>query len=298
MRKEGLIFQIRHGSTHDGPGTRSVVMLKGCPLRCVWCHNPEARSIKPQLVFDHDKCQNCFTCLTSCRNEAHFATGDQHHVNFDNCMADGYCVKNCPFDAVAIMGRNLSIEEVFEAILPEVDNFKEVGGGVTLSGGEPMSQFGFALDFMQKAKELGLHTCLDTSGYTKTEHFEEISPYVDVFLYDYKETDPYRHQEFTGVNQQLIMKNLEYLVGSGNTVILRCPIVPGYNDTQSHFSGINEISRKFGSLEVQLLPFDNLAETKANQMGIALPMAEFNEATPEMYEHWVKTLKEMGCNIK
>jgi pyruvate formate lyase activating enzyme len=297
MKEEGLIFKITHGSTHDGPGRRTVIMMKGCPMRCVWCHNPEARSFKPQLVFEQQNCHNCFTCLTTCRNEVHYAIDDKHHVNFNNCLADGHCVKNCPFDALYLVGRSFTIDEVLDIVVPQIKNDNSSDGGVTLSGGEPMSQFGFTLAFLKKAKELGIHTCLDTAGYTKTDHFKEVAPYVDIFLYDYKETDPYRHQEFTGVNQQLIMKNLDYLVSMGKNVILRCPIIPGYNDTPAHFQGIATTSKKYSDLKVEILPFDNLAETKAQEMGIELPMAEFKEATPEMFGQWVKILKGLGCNV-
>ncbi len=297
MKEEGVLFQIKHQSSQDGPGLRTVLMLKGCPLRCVWCHNPEARSFKPQLVFEENNCHNCFTCITSCKNMAHFAEGDHHEIHFDNCEADGYCVKTCPFDAVSISGKPFTVDEAMDLVLPEIESFRANNGGITLSGGEPMSQFGFTLAFLKRANELNIHTCLDTSGYAKTAFFEEVSPYVDMFLFDYKETDPSRHQEFTGVNQQLILKNLEFLVNHNKKVILRCPIIPGYNDSDVHFKGIAALSNQY-KIEVQLIPFDDLAESKAKQMGIELPMAEFIDATPEMYAYWVSTLHDLGCEVK
>lgn len=296
MKEEGIIFSIKHRSQLDGPGLRTTALLKGCPLRCVWCHNPEARSFKPQLVFDQGNCHNCFTCLTSCKNEAHYVEDDRHCVDFEKCLADGYCVKNCPFDAVYIIGKTLTADQFIEIIQPEMGLFKESGGGITISGGEPMSQFGFTLSVLKKAKELEIHTCLDTSGYAKPSLFEEIAPFVDIFLYDYKETDPVRHQEFTGVNQQLILKNLEYLVSLGKSVILRCPIVPGYNDTDIHFQGIANLAKQY-NLKVDILPFDNLAENKARQMGIELTMAEFEESPPDLVRKWIQKLEQLGCPV-
>src|SRR5690606_10100771 len=148
MKEEGIIFSIKHKSTGDGPGLRTTALLKGCPLRCVWCHNPESRSFKPQLVFDQDSCHNCFTCLTTCKNDAHYVEDERHCVDFEKCLADGYCVKSCPFGAVYMMGKAFTPDTFIEMVEPEIDDLRKLGGGITISGGEPMSQFGFTLSVL------------------------------------------------------------------------------------------------------------------------------------------------------
>ena len=296
MKVKGTIFDIQRNALNDGPGIRTTVFMKGCPLRCVWCHNPEARSSKPQLSFSEADCQNCFTCITTCRNDVHQVINDEHYVNFDRCEADGYCVKNCPFNAVEVIGKNMSVEEVMEIVLKDIAFYDKSEGGLTISGGEPMSQFNFISELLKEAKENKIHTCLDTSGYAKPGKFEEILPLVDLFLFDYKETDPNRHHEFTGVNQQLILKNLDLLYQHKKEVLLRCPIIPGYNDSETHFQGIAHLSQKY-NMNVEIMPFHNMANGKVQKYGLESVLPEIDNVSTEQLEHWIFKLNSLKCKV-
>ncbi|MGK7394159.1 MAG: glycyl-radical enzyme activating protein [Candidatus Cyclobacteriaceae bacterium M3_2C_046] len=297
MKEEGIVFDIQRHALNDGPGIRTTVFLKGCPLRCVWCHNPEAQSFKPQLSYSSNQCQNCFTCLTICKNQAHQVVNDQHCLDVEKCEADGYCVRNCPFEAVEIIGKSMTVDQVMEVVRKDQDYYIQSGGGVTLSGGEPMSQFAFTYHLLKSAKQENMHTCLDTSGYARPDQFEKILPFVDLFLFDYKETDPNRHHEFTGVNQQLILRNLDLIIKNKAKVRLRCPVVPGFNDSDQHLKGIALLSQKY-QIPVDLMPFHNMAKGKAERLGLdSFVLPEIAAVKPEEEEKWLKLLKSYGCLI-
>ncbi|MFW5760272.1 MAG: glycyl-radical enzyme activating protein [Cyclobacteriaceae bacterium] len=293
--KKGIVLNILGEATTYGPGSRSVILMKGCPLRCVWCNQVEARSVVPQISFDKDKCFNCFTCLTACKSGAHSVNNDQHCFNHEKCRADGYCVKACPYDAVSIKGKAMSADELMPTILEMSDTENSNRRNLTLSGGEPMQQFEFSKELLTLARQNGFHTCLDTSGYSSQSNFKEIAPLVDLFLFDYKETNPQRHLEFVGVKQHLILANLKLLVEHKKSVVLRCPIVPGYNDHEEHFEGIARIATQY-DLPVTVLPYEKLDLHKIELYGIDTPMADI-AAEHATVEQWLYLLKDKGCTV-
>jgi pyruvate formate lyase activating enzyme len=293
--ESGMVLDIVRFSLHDGPGIRTTIFLKGCPLSCKWCHNPESQSYKPQLSFDSSKCTNCLDCIPICPTHALSATSGKLAVSFELCNACGDCVQTCPTDAFKIYGRLRTTDDVISIVLKDLAYYKNSGGGMTISGGEPMAQFKFTLDLLKAAKRNGVHTCVETCGYAPTERFSQLLDYVDIFLYDYKETDPVTHKRLTGVSNRLILKNLDFLYNQKANIILRCPIIPGINDTEEHLSGIRSLYKKYPNLgAVEILPYHNMGKTKAERIGATYELRDIATATREQGLRWVSLLRGYG----
>ena len=269
------VFDIQRFALHDGPGIRTTVFLKGCPLDCLWCHNPESKKSRPQLGLLRKNCVGCGKCASVCEKGVHSFTADgSHEVDFELCDACGECVKACPNSALKIYGKPMTVKDILKTVVRDRDFYDRSGGGLTVSGGEPMAQFEGLKVLLEAAKESGIHVCLDTSGQAATEKYAAIAPYVDLFLFDYKLTDPDTHRIYTGADNSLILKNLDYLCRSGSKVFLRCPIIPGVNNDDLHYRGIAELSRKYdGIVQVNLMTYHDMAKGKAEQIGerYALP---------------------------
>jgi pyruvate formate lyase activating enzyme len=211
---------------HDGPGIRTTVFLKGCTLNCIWCHNPEANAFKPQLFFHAERCKLCGSCEAVCPNDVHHIINGEHFIDFNKCKTCGLCVQACDQKALKIVGTEMTVEMVMDQVLPDRRFYEKSGGGVTLSGGEPLAHINFAVDLLQAAKEHGLHTCLETSCLSSQKNLERILPVVDLFLIDYKATGDSVHEQYTGVNNELILTNLDFVYHQGKPIIIRCPIIP------------------------------------------------------------------------
>lgn len=296
----GLISDIQRFSLHDGPGIRTTIFLKGCPLNCKWCHNPETRYSKPQISFSIDKCQNCFKCVDVCPTGVHYVVHGKHKLNFSKCALSGECVKVCPNDALKIIGDEKSIDDVMEIVLKDKRYYQNSGGGLTISGGEPMNQFSFTQKLLQTAKLNGLHTAIETCGYSPTQRYLDIKPFVDLFIFDYKETNPTKHKEFTGVDSKLILENLRLLHNTGVNIILRCPIIPGVNDNDEHLQGIAKLVNELPNLEsVELMAYHDIGRDKAAEIGLQNEYYEIETATNEMMQNWLKKLKALSVeNIR
>lgn len=291
----GIVFDISRGSLHDGPGIRTTVFLKGCPLRCKWCHNPESQSFQPQLSYNDGKCMRCGTCAAVCPEEVHEFIGDKHKVDYSRCRLNGKCIHECPTGALSVIGKSIPAHEVMAEVLKDKKFYANSGGGLTVSGGEPTSQLDFLLELLSIAKHEGISTCIETCGYAKREAFEKVLPLADCFLYDYKLTDSKMHSEFTGVPNDLILSNLEYLHGAGAGIILRCPIIPGINDNEAHFRGIAEIMKRFPLIrEVQLMAYNNWGNSKNRNIGCFDYFESFNPSEEDK-NLWVRTIKGLGC---
>ena len=254
----GIIFDIKKFAINDGPGIRTAVFLKGCPLHCWWCHNPESQSGTPELSFVPEKCIGCGWCSSVCPNG----------LDRSRCTHCGKCAEHCYAGAREIAGRSASVDEVIAEVLKDKDFYSNSDGGMTISGGEPLYQPEFTLALLQRAKAEGLHTCLDTSGFAAKQILDQVLPFVDIFLYDLKETDAENHSLYTSVPLEIILDNLKYIDAAGAATILRCPLIPGLNVRDSHADGIaaavNELSHV---RQVDLMPYHPLGESKSAHLG-------------------------------
>lgn len=296
LNKSGIVTDIQRFSLHDGPGIRTTVFVKGCPLNCKWCHNPETRSFKPQISFSADKCANCFSCIDVCPTNAHYIEDSLHQINFSLCDLSGKCVTICPNNALKIIGHDKSIDEIMEVVLSDKDYYINSGGGITISGGEPMSQFEFTKNLLKASKLNGIHTAMETCGYGPKNRFLEIADFVDVFLFDYKETNEEKHYEFTGVGRKIILERLRTLHNEDKKIILRCPIIPGVNDRDDHFEGIANLVKELPNLAgVELMAYHDIGRDKAVEIGMNNNLSKVENATEEMKQSWLVKLKNYNC---
>jgi pyruvate formate lyase activating enzyme len=293
----GIVFNIQRFSIHDGPGIRTTVFLKGCPLNCVWCHNPESISLEPEISFNAELCEHCGRCIAVCQEGAHVIEGTDHHLIRELCVHCGRCIDECMPEALQLIGEQMSIEEVMTEVERDLPFYETSDGGMTISGGEPLFQFDFCLKLLRLAKERDIHTCVDTSGCAPKSHFKAMLQSVDFFLFDFKGLDPAFHKKHTGANPTLLMNNLEYLVQNSAKVILRCPIIPGFTDSDRHFNEIAELERKYPSLlGIDILGFHELGKGKYDRLGKQSAMQGLKSVNEDQKNCWVDRLKALGCS--
>ena len=254
--KEGILFDIEHGSFVDGPGVRTVVFFKGCNLKCNWCHNPESQNAIPEMMFFENTCKNCGICKIKCPNRQEF------------CDLCGTCTKYCPTGARKICGRKWTIDEVVREIQLDIPFFNSSNGGVTFSGGECMLQIGFLKSLLILCKELGIHTAVDTAGNVDWENFEEIMPYTDMFLYDVKCFSEELHKKGTGVSNKKILENLVKLSNAfTGDIIIRIPIIPEFNTDELELKKMSKFIKNIKYKKLELLPYHKLGENKSIALG-------------------------------
>ena len=267
------IFEIKQFAVHDGPGIRTTVFFKGCPLRCPWCHNPEGLSPAPQLAFYAHKCHACGACVAACPHGAHRITKGTHEFLREHCVSCGTCAAFCPQKALTSYGKRVTVEQLLPLLLADREFYERSGGGVTLSGGECLLQPQFCAALLKELKKNGIHTAVDTCGAVPRESFDFVLPYTDLFLYDVKAIDGDLHRRLTGKDNRQLLANLRALDRVGAEVELRVPVVPGCNE------GEIDAIRAFAQTlqhphKLTLLPYHELAAGKYRALGLSYPMEE------------------------
>lgn len=297
MRETGTVFDIQRFSVHDGPGIRTTVFLKGCPLRCLWCHNPEGISQKPELMFFEYKCLGCGTCARVCPEGAislpperippapPLGAGKEKifpALDREKCTGCGKCAEACPSGAWRLVGQRITVEDLLCALERDALLYDRSQGGVTFSGGEPLFQPDFLLSALRACKEKQIHTAVDTSGYAPWRVLEKIAPFVDLFLFDLKPMDEEEHRRYTGVSNRPIHENLRRLAKLGRPVIVRVPLIPGITDTERNIQALVAFFRELGGgiQGVELLPYHDVAE-KYQRLGRSYGMPPLPRPTEE-----------------
>lgn len=298
--KTGLIFDIKRYAIHDGPGIRTTVFFKGCPLRCRWCHNPEGQSITPELTFNENRCiEDCNECLESCEKGA--LSRANHHISIDKkgCNLCGDCVEACVTEALELIGREKTIEEVVNEIEKDMIFYDQSQGGVTFSGGEPLLQPKFLDALLTECKKRNIHTTLDTSGNASFEVFEKIVDKVDLFFFDIKMIDEEKHREMTGVSNKLILENLRKLAEDENPVVIRIPIIPGINDTEENIPKTAEFIAALRGVEyVSLLPYHKVGRQKYKRLNRTYLEERTQSPSQEKIKKIKKKFEEVGFTVK
>jgi pyruvate formate lyase activating enzyme len=266
--RTGLIFNIQKFCLHDGPGIRTTVFLKGCPLRCRWCANPESQSGRVQILWDREKCLYCAACVSVCPERAISMTSEPGiRIDEKKCTGCGSCSDCCPGQALTREGERRTVGDVLAVCLQDREFYTESGGGVTLSGGEPLLQAAFALNILQGLKEHDIHTAVETTGFVAPLLFQQACLWVDLFLFDIKQWDDGKHKNGTGVSNRLPLQNLKTALASGKEVLPRLPVIPGFNDTIADAEQFAVLLRNAGAEKVQLLPFHQFGEKKYEMLG-------------------------------
>jgi pyruvate formate lyase activating enzyme len=269
----GTIFDIKKFAIHDGPGIRTTVFFKGCPLRCVWCHNPESQDPRPVLAQFPRNCIGCMKCLGNCPNGALSAGENGIVIDRHLCVNCGACTRECYAEALVLQGRKVGVDEVLAEVEKDRPFYQNSGGGMTLSGGEPLAQSDFVEALLAAAHAAGLHNAVDTCGYVPWSHFERVLPYTDLFLFDVKCASAERHRIATGCDNALIQDNLRRLSQAGANLQIRVPTVPGYNASVSEVEAIGRLVADLDPVPpVELLRYHRLGEGKYETLGLDCPL--------------------------
>lgn len=269
---DGIVYNIQRMSTKDGPGLRTTVFLKGCPLHCPWCSNPESQSFKPQLMVFANLCVGCGACEKACPHGAVIKTGNVYNRDRSICTDCGACVEHCPTKAREMSGKRMSVEEVMRVVDSDSLFYGNSGGGVTFGGGEPTAAGDFLLALLDASARRGYHTCLDTCGVCEPERFKKVMERVELFLYDCKHMDPETHKRLTGRDNAVILENLHALFAAGKEVRLRVPLMPGINDTEENIAAMADLLHKHGKNEIDVLPCHTFGHSKYAALNLPDPV--------------------------
>ncbi len=293
----GLVFNIMRFSLHDGPGIRTTVFLKGCPLRCSWCHNPESQSREPEIFYFGERCIHCGECVLACPHNA-LELDPLLLDHPEQCLRCGECVSACPGAARQLAGRWMTVAEVLTELLKDEVFYDESGGGVTISGGEPLLQANFVEELLAACKARRLQTVLDTCGFANSEVLRRVSKHVDLFFFDLKVMDSEKHLHLTGVKNDLILKNLKMLAESGSAITVRVPILPGVNDDSENLDALSRYLSPLGIRDIDLLPYHELGNGKYPRLNLSCGTAGVEPPTTMELETIAARLRRDGFHVR
>ncbi|PWH13039.1 MAG: glycyl-radical enzyme activating protein [Anaerolineae bacterium] len=299
LELSGILFDIRRYSVHDGPGIRTTVFFKGCPLNCWWCHNPEGKSPEIEIFLRENRCIRCGACLNVCEVGAIY----QHHESFETnralCTLCGACVEECYAEARELVGKRMTVSEVLEEIERDRAFFEQSGGGVTFSGGEPLFQPNFLAALLQACRSQGIHTAVDTCGFASWDTLNRLRTDIDLFLYDLKLIDEERHRQFTGVSNLPILENLRRLSAFGHSIFVRFPIIPQINDDAINLRQMVEFLLSLPQKHpLDLLPYHASALHKYNGLGVEYRLRETPTPEQEHLNEIKNYFESYGFNVR
>jgi pyruvate formate lyase activating enzyme len=284
----GLVFDIQRFSVHNGPGIRTTVFMKGCPLTCLWCSNPESQDFFANLLARDVRCRGCGACVEACPRRAITVADGGRTIDWARCNHCMECVASCIYGSLTACGEYMDVDEIVAEVIRDRDFYETSGGGATISGGEALVQDDFVLSVLRECKKEGLHTALDTTGYATWEKLEKLLPFVDLVLFDIKHLDPAEHKRATGVGNRVILENLERVADSRPTW-LRMPVIPGFNDSEDHAGRLGALGKRVGAEKIALLPYHEGGAKKSEQVGKVYGFSQ--SETPD--DHHVQKLRDI-----
>lgn len=294
----GTIFDIQRFSVHDGPGIRTLVFLKGCPLACVWCSNPESQHFGAEILFEPEKCVACGGCAEVCPHRAARGEGDRVQYERAHCVACGRCVEVCYAEARTMAGRQVTVDEVVAEVCKDAPFFARSGGGVTLGGGEPLAQGDFALGILRECRGRDIHTAIETCGHVPWPAIEAILPWTDLILFDLKHLDALKHRSHTGGDVNRILSNLRQLAASGAGVTVRVPVVPEFNDTVADIRAIADQVVSLGIRDLHLLPYHRLGQNKYRLLARPYELADDKNVSDDKMQMLHAGAADAGLSVR
>ncbi len=299
---EGIVLNLQRFSVHDGPGIRTLVFMKGCPLRCLWCSNPESQTVGFQLGFIESRCVGCGKCIEVCPVKAIKRLEDGRiYNNRALCTNCGKCVEVCLYEAREIAGKESAIEKLVKEVEEDRDFYANSGGGVTVGGGEPLIQHGFVREFLKRCQDRWLHTAMETCGHSPWEHLEKVLEYVDYLFYDIKHMDPVIHREITGVSNELILGNIEKIIANRivPAIVIRIPVIPGLNDSEANIESTAKFISGLGPVKgIELLPYHRLGNSKYDQFGMKYKLDELRAPCEDHMQKLNSIIESFGLAIE
>jgi pyruvate formate lyase activating enzyme len=298
QQRKVLIFNIQKFSIHDGPGIRTAVFFKGCPLRCHWCSNPESQMGRVQVVWDSLKCIRCKKCVKGCAEGAISEVKNGIIIDGEKCKGWRECIKGCPVNAFQVEGEYRTVDEIVFEVLKDRDFYEESGGGVTLTGGEVLQQVDVGIEILKELNKHNVHRAVETTGHAVSKVFERFLEYVDLLLFDLKHYDPVKHREGTGVDNEIILENMKLAVKKGKKIIARIPVIPNFNDSFQDAEGFCTILIDSGIKEVNLLPFHQFGQKKYELLGMNYSMNDIKQLHPEDLQDYRDIFLRKGLDCK